>query len=234
MIKSGQYQIRDLCTEQSFQRGLRYFEEGRVKITEASASRIAATVSGTDNYKVEMDLDDFSAVCSCPYDLEGYCKHIVAAFLAIDNEQENVDNMMDKYSQELDKMHALLERIEPNALNYFFRKELETHQDLRARFMAQFSPIGKGKSLSNYKDEIDSIFDESEDEYGLISYGAELDFTRFEDLADIYIQKDGFLEAAKIYQALTEKIAEKMDNVDTRMAILEANSRIFWTHSLNA
>ena len=33
MIKSGQNQIRELCTEQSFQRGLRYFEEGRVKIT---------------------------------------------------------------------------------------------------------------------------------------------------------------------------------------------------------
>jgi hypothetical protein len=214
MIKPGRNQIRELCTEQSFQKGMRYFEEGRVKITWASPSLIVATVIGTDNYRVEIDLDDFSAVCSCPYDLEGYCKHIVAAFLAIDNEQENVDNMMDDYSQELDKMHALLERIEPNALNHFFRKELETHQDLRARFMAQFSPIGKGKSLSNYKDEVDSIFDEAEEEYSLIPYGAELDYARFEDLADIYIQKDDFLEAAKIYQALTEKIAEKMDHVD--------------------
>ena len=37
MIKSGRNQIRELCTEQSFQRGMRYFEEGRVKITEASS-----------------------------------------------------------------------------------------------------------------------------------------------------------------------------------------------------
>ena len=169
---------------------------------------------GTDNYRVEIDLDDFSAVCNCPYDLEGYCKHIVAAFLAIDNEPEKVDRMMDERSQELEKMHALLERTEPNALNDFFRRELETHPDLRARFMARFSPIGEGKSLSNYKDEIDSIFDEAEDEHGLIPYGAELDFARFENLAEIYIQKDDFLEAAKIYQALTEKIAEKMDHVD--------------------
>jgi uncharacterized Zn finger protein len=77
MIKPGQYQIRELCTEQSFQRGLRYFEEGRVKITEALSSRIVATVIGTNNYRVEIDLDDFSAVCNWTYDLEGYCKHIV-------------------------------------------------------------------------------------------------------------------------------------------------------------
>ena len=214
MIKSGQNQIRDLCTEQSFQRGLRYFEEGRVKIKEASSSQIVATVIGTDNYRVEIDLDDFSAVCNCPYDLEGYCKHIVAALLAIDNEQEKVDRIMDEGSQELREMHALLERTQPDELNDFFARELETNPELRSRFMARFSPIGEGKSVSSYKDEIDSIFDEAEDEHGLIFYDNNLDFEKFEGLAEIHIQKDDFLEAAKIYQALAEKIAEKMDYVD--------------------
>ena len=214
MIKPGQDQIRGLCTEQSFQRGLRYFEEGRVKITRASSSRIVATVIGTDNYRVEIDLDDLSAACNCPYDLEGYCKHIVAAFLAIDNEPEKVYKMMDERSQELTKMKALLERMEPNILNDFFCREMATHPDLMARFMARFSPTGEGKSLSNYKDEIDSLFDEAEEYHGLIPYGAELDFAPFENLAEIHIQKEDPLEAAKIYQALTEKIAEKMDHVD--------------------
>ena len=214
MIKSGQNQIRELCTEQSFQRGLRYFEEGRVKIREASSSQIVATVIGTDNYRVEIDLDNFSAVCNCPYDLEGYCKHIVAAFLAIDNASEKVDRIMDEGFEELGKMQALLERTEPDVLNDFFARELETNPELRSRFMARFSPIGEGKSLSSYKDEIDSIFDEAEDEHGLIFYDNNLDFAPFENLAEIHIQKDDFLEAAKIYQALAEKIAEKMDNVD--------------------
>lgn len=213
MIKPGQNQIRELCTEQSFQRGLRYFEEGRAKITEASPSRIVATVMGTENYRVEIDLDKFSATCSCPYDLEGYCKHIVAAFLAIDNEPEKVDRMMDECSEVLKKMHTLLESAEPNDLKDFFGRELVANSDLRARFMACFLPIGEGKSLSNYRDEIDSLFDDAE-EHGFIPYGADVDFSPFEKLAKIYIQKDDFLEAAKIYQALSEKIAEKMDNVD--------------------
>ncbi len=213
MIEPGQDQIRDLCTEQSYQRGMRYFQEDRVKIIEASPSRIVATVIGTQSYRVEIDLDKFSADCNCPYDLEGYCKHIVATFLAIDNEPEKVNRMMDDSSQELTGMNALLEQAEPNALKDFLRRELEAQPDLRARFMARFSSIGEGKSLSDYKDEIDSLFDDLE-EHGFIPYGAELDLAPFEDLAEIYIQKDDFVEAAKIYQALTEKIAEKMDNVD--------------------
>jgi len=213
MTKLEQNQIRELCTEQSFQRGLRYFEEGRAKITEASPSRIVATVMGTENYRVEIDLDKFSATCNCPYDLEGYCKHIVAAFLAIDNEPEKVDRMMDECSEELKKMHTLLESVEPENIKDFFSREMEVHSDLRARFMACFSPIGEGKSISNYRDEIDSLFDDAE-ERGFIPYGSDVDFSPFEKLAKIYIQKDDFLEAAKIYQALSEKIAEKMDNVD--------------------
>ncbi|VVB64980.1 Uncharacterised protein [uncultured archaeon] len=137
----------------------------------------------------------------------------MATFLAIDNEQEKVNRMMNESSQELTGMHALLERAEPNALKDFLRRELEAQPKLRARFMARFSAICEGKRLFDYKDEIDSIFDDAE-EHGFIPYGAEVDFAPFEDLAEIYIQKDDFIEAAKIYQALTEKIAKKMDDVD--------------------
>ena len=59
-------------------------------------------------------------------------------------------------------MQALLERTEPDVLNDFFRIGMKTNPDLRARFMARFSQIGEGKSLSNYKDEIGSLFDEAE------------------------------------------------------------------------
>jgi hypothetical protein len=205
--------LKDMCTEQSFQRGLRYFQEGRVKIFKASPSCIAAIVAGSENYRVEIDLDKFHAFCTCPYDLEGFCKHIVAAFLAIDNDKRTVDSMMDESRQELKKMHSLLESVEPKALKEFVLREMQMNPDLVTRFMACFSERGDGRSLSEYKREIDSLFDEVEVR-GFIHYGAELDFAPFENLADIYIRKDEFLEGAKIYQALTETIAKKMDHVD--------------------
>lgn len=214
MVESRQDQIRELCTEQSFQRGLRYLEEGRVKIVEAASPRIVAKVVGTDNYRVEIDLDHLSAVCNCPYDLEGYCKHIVAVFMAVEREPEMVNNKIDECTQELEKMNNLLKDADPDALDDFFRRELEANAELRSRFLARFSAVGEGRSLSSYKDEIESIFDEAEDEHGLIYYDNNLDFESFQNLADIYIQKNDLLEAAKIYQALAEKISEKMDHVD--------------------
>lgn len=214
MVESRQDLIRELCTAQSFQRGLRYFEEGRVKIVEASSSRIVAKVVGKDNYRVEVDLDHLSAVCNCPYDLEGYCKHIVAVFMAVDREPEKVNSMIDECIQELEKMSSLLKNADPDELDDFFRRELGANAELRSRFLARFSAVGEGRSLSSYKDEIESRFEEAEDEHGLIYYDNNLDFESFQNLAEIYIQKNDLLEAAKIYQALTEKISEKMDHVD--------------------
>ena len=82
--------------------------------------------------------------------------------------------------------------------------------ELRSRFLARFSAVGEGRSLSSYKDEIESRFEEAEDEHGLIYYDNNLDFESFQNLAEIYIQKNDLLEAAKIYQALTEKISERI------------------------
>jgi hypothetical protein len=52
------------------------------------------------------------------------------------------------------------------------------------------------------------------EDHGFVPYGEEIDFKPLQELAEIYIHKGDFLEAAKIYQALFETIAEKMDEVD--------------------
>lgn len=213
MIKFDSNRIKELCTEASFERGKRYFEEGRVKIKEASPSKVVASVAGTDNYRVEVDPEDLSSTCTCPYDCEGYCKHIVATLLAIDKNREEIESMMKRSSSELERMETVLERTKAGALKDFLRQELERLPDLRARFMACFARGGEGKSVSDYKDEAISLYEAAED-HGFVPYGKDIDFTPFQELADIYIQKNDYLEAAKIYQALTEAIAEKMDSVD--------------------
>jgi len=214
MIMFDESQLRDLCTEQSFQRGLMYFEEGRVKIREASSSRISATVVGTDDYLVEIDLDDLSANCSCPYDLEGYCKHIVAVFLAIDKEPEKVEGMRRRYTLDQESVDDLLNKTDPHAIQGFLLQEMKANPELRARFVARFSSVGTGKSLSEYRDDMESAFDEAEDEHGLLSFGNELNLSQFQELAEIYTQKEDFMEAAKIHQALSQTIAGRMNHVD--------------------
>jgi uncharacterized Zn finger protein len=216
MIKLGLDKIKELCTKASFERGQRYFEDGRVRIRELSPSRVTAAVAGTSNYRVEVDLEDekgISAACTCPYDWEGYCKHIVATLLAVEEGGEEIEDMAKMSSEKQQSTEALLKRTEPEALRSFLRQEMERLPELRDRFMACFSKEGAGKSLDEYKNEVDLLYDMAED-HGFVPYGEEIDFKPLQELAGIYIYKGDFLEAAKIYQALSETIAEKMDEVD--------------------
>ncbi len=216
MIKLGLDKIKELCTKASFERGQRYFEEGRVKIREVSPSKVTAMVAGTSNYKVEVNLEeeeDISATCTCPYDWEGYCKHIVATLLAVVEGREEIKDMAEMSSAKQQSTEALLKRTEPEALKSFLRQEMERLPELRDRFMACFSKGGVGKSLAEYKDEVELLYDLAED-HGFVPYGEDIDFKPLRELAEIYIHKGDFLEAAKIYQALFETIAEKMDEVD--------------------
>ena len=53
-------------------------------------TEVTAEVQGTEKYNVKVDLKNgISAERNCPYDLEGYCKHIIAVLLSmLDNEEE--------------------------------------------------------------------------------------------------------------------------------------------------
>lgn len=66
----------------AFQRGKRYFDEGRVTVRESGDGHLRAGVAGSADYAVELRLQDgeLSAFCDCPVD--GFCKHAVAAALA--------------------------------------------------------------------------------------------------------------------------------------------------------
>lgn len=216
MVKLSLNQIKQLCTSASFERGQRYLEEGRVKIREASPSRITASVAGTRNYRVQIDLGGkkgISATCTCPYDWEGYCKHIVATLLAMLEDKDAIEDMVEASSERQKSIGELLEEVDPEALRSFLHQEMERHLEIRDRFMACFSPSGGGKSLDEYKSEVDSLYEVAEDR-GFVPYGENIDFDPLKDLAEIYIGKGDFTEAAKIYQALFETIAKKMNSVD--------------------
>jgi hypothetical protein len=214
MIDLDEDDLRQMCTESSFDRGERYFEEGRVRIKEATPTRIKAVVRGTDDYQVEIELgDELSGECNCPYDLDGLCKHIVATFLAVIRDDGEIEPLMKKSICELEDTESLLKRVDPETLRNFLLSEMEQRPDLQNRFKAVFGKKGEGRSLNDYKADVESLYDDVED-HGYIPYGEDVDFSSLSDLAEIYIQKDDLLEAAKIYQAISEVIAEKMDDVD--------------------
>jgi uncharacterized Zn finger protein len=78
--------IRALANAKSFARGQEYYREGAVSDVIRRGDRVTAEVEGGELYEVTIVLDDggvADAECTCPYDWDGYCKHIVAVLLKL-------------------------------------------------------------------------------------------------------------------------------------------------------
>lgn len=78
--------IRSLSTPQSFERGKRYYRSGAVYNTARQGSVLTGECEGSiaPAYRLRIELDEAgvsSAYCTCPYDMGGCCKHIVALLL---------------------------------------------------------------------------------------------------------------------------------------------------------
>ncbi len=77
--------LRKLAGAQAFARGKDYFAGGQVQLLAVELKRVLATVSGTEDYSVELTGrgEAMEGECSCPaFENSGFCKHMVAAALA--------------------------------------------------------------------------------------------------------------------------------------------------------
>lgn len=79
--------IRTHANAKSRERGENYYRQGYVTTLTQRGNTINAEVEGSESqsYRVSLNFSDrdfTSATCTCPYDFDGYCKHIVAAMLA--------------------------------------------------------------------------------------------------------------------------------------------------------
>lgn len=74
----------------TFERGKRYFEEGRVIYAVKCGKRLFGEVMGNDRYYVEVSLIDLTAICSCP--VRYNCKHAVSLILAHVNGYSSEDS----------------------------------------------------------------------------------------------------------------------------------------------
>lgn len=97
----------------------------------------------------------------------------------------------------------------------FLSAELEKNSSLRDHFSIYFSGKSSEKrTVKEYKKKIRHLYDEEADRYGGIPYGTYVDFSYIRELADHYAEAGNSHESITIHQALSEAIAENMNNVD--------------------
>ena len=102
--------IRQQATAESFRRGENYYRQGAVGSLVQRGNVLQAEVEGSqyEPYRVRVTFDEggiTDAVCSCPYDWGGWCKHIVATLLACleDPDEIEVRPALDELLADLDR-----------------------------------------------------------------------------------------------------------------------------------
>jgi uncharacterized Zn finger protein len=86
-------QVRQLGSQQSFERGKSYYRDGAILEPVRQGLELRAQCEGSEDepYKVSATLDQHGIVdasCTCPYDWGGACKHIVALLLTYVHEPQ--------------------------------------------------------------------------------------------------------------------------------------------------
>ncbi|QLE58638.1 SWIM zinc finger domain-containing protein [Nostoc sp. TCL26-01] len=112
----SEFTVRRYANAKSFQRGEAYFEAGAVTTIIQRGQQLQAEVEGNERlpYRVSLNFDDksvTSASCTCLYNLDGWCKHIVATILVSTRQPEIIEQRptLEKLLNRLD--HVQTQRL---------------------------------------------------------------------------------------------------------------------------
>ena len=118
--KLSQVNISHHASKQSFERGQGYYRNGSVGCVIQRGNVLSGEVEGSDvePYRIRIDFDQggiTKASCSCPYDYEGWCKHIVATLLFCLHNPEGIEER-EELSQQLkalgrEQLQVLIENL---------------------------------------------------------------------------------------------------------------------------
>ena len=196
--------IRELCTEAVFERGQNYYDEGHIHERRRVDDIVTATVEGSKLYDVTLSLSepDFDPWCTCPYDGQGECKHVVAVLLSL------IDELPEDEGERIDEVFA---DIEPSALQAFVREELARDDAMLDRFLAEFGAAFE-KSHEAFREDVVQLFEEHTEEYPVVFEA--IDFNRFTDLGERYRAQGNYRQAAAVYRGLVAGIDDNIDLVD--------------------
>lgn len=101
--------VAGLASARSFERGVRYLQDGHVGPLRVSGARVSATVQGAESYAVTLTADAgrLRFACSCPVGREGaFCKHCVAVALCWVREHGSATPTLDDARRYLDGLPA--------------------------------------------------------------------------------------------------------------------------------
>ncbi len=205
----------DIASYSSYNKGEEYYRDGNVGRRWQEGDVFKAIVQGATPYTVTITPhgEKVETSCTCPYELEGACKHVVAAILAFTEDRKSRPSPAEEKVEKVDrKVKALVAKAPTAKINRFLEEKLRKDADLRKDLEIYLS--GKKETpatIEDYKEHFREELDEldlkdlieawyysGEDCY-YDNSGAFFDNNYDEEtIADLV---DSFLEEAKKYTA---------------------------------
>lgn len=215
----------------SYDKGKNYFKDDCVLKTWQEGDEYKAVVKGTYSYQVSLKFEDdkLDYQCSCPYELAGACKHVVAAILAFTSDNKtNKQQLLEKTNKKGPNIEELVSKTSSSQLQVFLIETLKkqpqliedltiflqgkkqtaaTALDYKSQFREELNQINLLDLLHSWYREGDDYYGEMDDDYVTESLSETVE--NFLDLGKKYEESDNLGEALKIYQALFEALFEK-------------------------
>lgn len=148
-------------------RGYDYYYDGAVEDLKYSDKFISAHVQGTEDYEVEITLDDGEIVdmnCSCPYAADGHhCKHMAAVLYEWSEAKENeIEEATREYNitenkQKFDDILQLIDATDPKDVHAFLASILVNDEKLLLRFRNFAIKELRPEDMQKYKQQADRI-----------------------------------------------------------------------------
>ncbi len=165
-----------LFSKKILNKGYNYYINNNVIDFNKKNDKINATVSGTENYKVQITIKDNvieDIECSCPYaENENYCKHMAAVLFTYDDEKENQSSNLNKSSQseEKNKIEELVNYADEHIIHEFLIEILKNNNRLALQFKNAISSDISKEDINQYKRYITDIIHSYMGRDGFIDY----------------------------------------------------------------
>lgn len=224
------------------QRGKSYYRSNAImELEELNSGLWKAYVDGSEVYTVFVKLQKDTIVehhCDCPYDYGDICKHQVAVFSALQEQQNQpVQKMQKNKSKRMtiaQKVQHILERLSEDETKAYLQEKILNDKKHRDHFLIHFDYLlGEKTSPDKYRKMMKQIIRQHSD-HGFIDYYAMSGFCA--DITDLLeqdrvatgaITEKTFMAASVVLEELSEVIGHTDDsNGELGSVVWEAIQRI--------
>ena len=231
---------REYFEDKILERGEKYWRQGRVRQLCDHGNIVTATVSGTEDYEVEIVLMDGmfdDAYCSCPYADEGNgCKHMVAVLFALEAGEAQETEPAGQKSKEPARLswRDALDQMEEQELRSLLAEIAAGDRELQERLILRATEELSAGQYGRWERYLENLARDARDRDGFIEYRRAYDFCMSvcdflqdtaSDLIDGGLSLDAFRLACMVYNFI---LGEEMDDSDGGMTAVFGCCKHIW------